>query len=109
MSTDLGIYVCSRIVLQFRYASLTDEAVDDTTSSEKSDSEPAVSAPVPDAGNNDTTNVDTSYDSIIREADMRSMQSGNWLTDNAVHVGLQEYVNLFGLLSDGVSQVVAGP
>ena len=96
----LTIFIC---------VSLTGEAVDTVNAAGKPDSEPAVSAPVPDAGNNDTTNVDTSYDSIIREADMRSMQSGNWLTDNAVHVGLQEYVNLFGLLSDGVSQVVAGP
>ena len=53
--------------------------------------------------------MDTSYDSIIREADMRSMQSGNWLTDNAVHVGMHQYVELFGLVDDGVSQVIAGP
>ena len=88
----------------FISVSLTDDAVDtvnDTSSSEKSDSEHAVSAPVPVR--------DTSYDSSIGEVDMWSMQSGNWLTDNVVHVGMQEYTDKLCLLDDGVSQVVAGP
>ena len=80
---------------------LTGDAVDTVNAAGKSDSEPAVSAPVPVR--------DTLHDSTIREADMRSMQSGNWLTDNAVHVGMHQYVELFGLVDDGVSQVVAGP
>ena len=91
----LTIFIC---------VSLTDKAVDtvkDTTGSEKSGSEPTVSAPVPVR--------DTSYDSSIGEVDMWSMQSGNWLTDNAVHVGMHQYVELFGLVDDGVSQVIAGP
>ena len=91
----LTIFIC---------VSLTDDAVEtvnDTTGSEKSGSEPTVSAPVPVR--------DTSYDSSIGEVDMWSMQSGNWLTDNAVHVGMHEYIDKFCLLDDDVSQVVAGP
>lgn len=94
----LTIFIC---------VSLTDETdgqryyLNDTTGSEKSGSEPTVSAPVPVR--------DTSYDSSICEVDMLSMQSGNWLTDNAVHVGMQGYIDKLCLLDDGVSQVVAGP